>query len=91
MARCSPSRTVTGRYNWHDLVEAASQMVSNARRQQKPLSMMMLGLDHFKKFNDTYGDDVGDKGVVGIGRMPSGGGRTGDVAAHFGGMNSSCC
>ncbi len=76
---------LTGLYNRHYLVEVTSQMVSNAHRQQEPLSMMMLDLDHFKKINDTYGHDVGDKVLSGIGKMLSGGGRNGDVAARFGG------
>ena len=76
---------LTGLYNRHYLTEVSAQMVAHALRQQEPLSVMMMDLDHFKKINDTYGHDVGDKVLSGLGRMLSGGGRLGDVAARFGG------
>ena len=76
---------LTGLYNRHYLAEVSAQMVSNAHRQQEPISVLMLDLDHFKKVNDTYGHDVGDKVLAAIGRLLSGNGRIGDVAARFGG------
>ncbi|HEY4079592.1 MAG TPA: diguanylate cyclase [Burkholderiaceae bacterium] len=76
---------LTGLYNRHYLSEVSSQLFAHADRQQRPLSVMMVDLDHFKKINDTYGHDVGDKVLASVGQLLAQDCRQGDVAARFGG------
>ena len=76
---------LTGLYNRHYLAEVSTLLFAQADRQQRPLAVMMVDLDHFKKINDTYGHDVGDKVLAGVGQLLARDCRQGDVAARFGG------
>ena len=76
---------LTGLYNRHYLAEVSNQLFAQADRTQRPLAVMMVDLDHFKKINDTYGHDVGDKVLAGVGALLAQDCRQGDVAARFGG------
>jgi len=51
---------LTGLYNRRYLEESLDREIRRATRSAKPLGILMLDLDHFKKFNDTYGHDAGD-------------------------------
>ena len=51
---------LTGLHNRRHLFEVAPGMVELARRQGKPLSVVLLDLDHFKAINDLYGHGTGD-------------------------------
>jgi diguanylate cyclase (GGDEF)-like protein len=51
---------LTGLYNRRYLEEVMDREVRRAGRGQQSLSLLMLDLDHFKQFNDTYGHDAGD-------------------------------
>jgi diguanylate cyclase (GGDEF)-like protein len=51
---------LTGLFNRRYLEETLEREVRRAVRASQPLSVIMLDLDHFKKFNDTYGHEAGD-------------------------------
>ncbi len=51
---------LTGLYNRRYMLEALDQMVSRSERQQSNMAVMMLDVDHFKRFNDTFGHKAGD-------------------------------
>ena len=52
---------LTGLYNHRCLDERLEEEIARARRYRSPLSVLMLDIDHFKPFNDTYGHPQGDK------------------------------
>ncbi|WP_386078030.1 diguanylate cyclase [Vreelandella sp. F11] len=52
---------LTGLYNRRHLVNVTSATLIQAQRDQAPLSLMLLDIDHFKKINDTYGHPIGDE------------------------------
>ncbi|MFZ2858278.1 sensor domain-containing diguanylate cyclase [Acidovorax sp.] len=54
-------------------------------RRSTPLSLLMLDVDHFKRINDTFGHETGDKVLVAIAQMLSGCARVIDVVARVGG------
>lgn len=51
---------LTGLYNRRYLEEILEREVRRAGRAGQSLGLLMLDLDHFKRFNDTYGHDAGD-------------------------------
>ena len=51
---------LTGLYNRRSLTEMLQREIRRAGRAELPLCLLMLDLDHFKRFNDTYGHDAGD-------------------------------
>ena len=59
--------------------------VYNVRFQGKPLSLVMLDVDNFKSFNDTYGHQVGDKVLQEVGRLIKNNIRKTDIACRYGG------
>ena len=80
---------LTGLYNRRYLEESLNRELQRARRAGRNLSLVMLDLDHFKHFNDTFGHQVGDvllKEVAGVikGRV-----RAGDLACRYGGEEFS--
>ena len=52
--------SLTGLYNRRYLEEMMERETRRAVRAEQGLGVMMLDLDHFKKFNHTYGHDAGD-------------------------------
>jgi diguanylate cyclase (GGDEF)-like protein len=51
---------LTGLYNHRVFKERLVQEVSRRNRSGKPLSLIMMDIDHFKRFNDSYGHQAGD-------------------------------
>jgi diguanylate cyclase (GGDEF)-like protein/PAS domain S-box-containing protein len=51
---------LTGLYNRRFMEESLEREVMRASRNGQPLSLLFLDLDHFKRFNDTFGHDAGD-------------------------------
>lgn len=60
LARLAMVDPLTGVYNRRTLTGLAATAIANARRQAKPLSLLALDVDHFKRINDEFGHDVGD-------------------------------
>ncbi len=60
---------LTGLANHRFFQETLFQEFVRARRYHKALSLMILDIDHFKKFNDTFGHLVGDKVLGHVGRI----------------------
>jgi two-component system cell cycle response regulator len=56
---------LTGLQNRRAILTQLAGMVSGARRHERPLSIAVADLDHFKRVNDTYGHKTGDEVLVG--------------------------
>jgi diguanylate cyclase (GGDEF)-like protein len=76
---------LTGLYNRRFLEETLSRELAQAVRSQRPLSLAMIDLDHFKNINDTYGHEAGDRFLKALGDLLLELTRFGDVACRFGG------
>ncbi|MGB6214529.1 MULTISPECIES: sensor domain-containing diguanylate cyclase [Pseudomonas] len=63
----------------------AAQAMLEARREPKPLTAMLLDLDHFKALNDTYGHLAGDQVLIGFARDLESCLRHSDIVCRWGG------
>jgi len=63
----------------------AAQAIHEARREPKPLSALLLDLDHFKALNDTYGHLAGDQVLAGFARDLESCLRHADIVCRWGG------
>ncbi len=61
------------------------QELNRAQRSDKPVSLIMLDIDHFKVFNDTYQHQAGDQLLRELGRLMINSIRAGDIACRYGG------
>jgi len=76
---------LTGLYTHNFFQNYLEQAISKAKRYGTPLSLLMLDIDYFKKFNDTYGHPAGDRVLVNIARLLKEALREADIAARYGG------
>ena len=60
LERRAQTDVLTGLNNRRHFFELAEQELVRSKRYGKPLAVLMLDVDHFKRFNDTYGHHVGD-------------------------------
>ena len=59
--------------------------ISNAKRHNQPLSLLVLDLDSFKLVNDNYGHELGDAVLIGVSQLLKRQIRKGDLLARLGG------
>ncbi len=76
---------LTGLYNRQYLKNALLREIAHAKRYNKPFSMLMLDIDHFKGVNDTFGHLAGDGVLREIAGILKHNVRASDVAARYGG------
>ena len=76
---------LTGLYNRRYMQEFLDHALHSARRKHRPLAVMMLDLDHFKRYNDTFGHSAGDRALAAIGSTLLLCVRAEDVACRYGG------
>jgi diguanylate cyclase (GGDEF)-like protein len=71
--------------NHRTFQEHLAKEVERARRYKRPLSLLLMDIDHFKSFNDTYGHPVGDLVLKEISSCIKASIRVNDIAARYGG------
>jgi len=76
---------LTGLYNRRFLNETMEKQIALAERYKQPLSVIMLDLDHFKRFNDTHGHAFGDRALKLVADIITKTVRSSDVVARYGG------
>lgn len=76
---------LTGLFNRRYLDDALAREIGRARRNTLPLSVIMIDLDHFKRFNDTNGHEGGDALLAEFGQTLARVVRSEDIACRFGG------
>ena len=76
---------LTGLFNRRKFYDYAAQEFERSRRYQRPLSVIMMDIDHFKRVNDTYGHAIGDQVLQGWARVIKSSLRQVDILARYGG------
>lgn len=76
---------LTGLYNRAWLNEMLPKLATRARQSGNPLSIVMIDLDHFKRFNDTHGHIAGDAALSAAAGVIRESLRPSDFAVRYGG------
>lgn len=77
--------SLTGVYNRRGLFEVAEREIARAQRYQRPFSVCLIDIDHFKRVNDTYGHLVGDEVLLKLAQRLNQNLRSIDLLGRFGG------
>jgi diguanylate cyclase (GGDEF)-like protein/PAS domain S-box-containing protein len=81
----SVTDVLTGLFNRRYLDMTMTSEVERSLRYKTPLSILMFDVDHFKKFNDTYGHDMGDKVLQATAATAKATLRSADLPCRYGG------
>jgi len=76
---------LTGLMNRRQFVHCVEAEIERARRHERPLSMVLFDIDHFKRINDTYGHDQGDEVLMALASKGQKICREYDILARVGG------
>jgi diguanylate cyclase len=76
---------LTGLANRKNFDSMLARGTEEAKKDNHPLSLLVLDVDHFKKFNDTYGHQVGDQVLKLLGAVLKNNVKGQDTAARYGG------
>ncbi|HSQ42971.1 MAG TPA: diguanylate cyclase [Fibrobacteraceae bacterium] len=71
--------------NHRNFQETLEQVIQKHSQAQKPFGLLLMDIDHFKQFNDTYGHPVGDKVLQLVASTVSQNLQAGDFVARYGG------
>nr|AGS53813.1 diguanylate cyclase (GGDEF domain) with PAS/PAC sensor [uncultured bacterium contig00054] len=77
--------SLTGIYNRRSFTELAEVSLTNALGMASRCCLAMMDIDHFKKFNDTYGHHVGDEALRHVVKVIESGLRKNDFMGRYGG------
>jgi diguanylate cyclase (GGDEF)-like protein len=76
---------LTGLFNRHFMEIALDRELRRAARHQKEVAVLMLDVDHFKQFNDTFGHEAGDNVLREVAEIFRQAVRTEDIICRYGG------
>ncbi|MDC7223172.1 MAG: GGDEF domain-containing protein, partial [Spirochaetales bacterium] len=80
--KLSTEDSLTGLMNRREFMRVLGNSWSAHGRSGKPLSILMVDIDHFKSINDNYGHKAGDEGLVRLSRL---------METHFKRTTDTCC
>ena len=83
--RMADTDGLTGIPNRRSFEMALEKELSRSARSGEPVTLMMVDVDHFKKFNDSYGHQAGDDVLKGVGAALVDASRDFDTPARYGG------
>ncbi|HZP85392.1 MAG TPA: diguanylate cyclase, partial [Burkholderiales bacterium] len=76
---------LTDLYNRRYMQEALERELHRAERSQRPMGLIMMDLDHFKQYNDTFGHHAGDLLLVALAGCLRTQVRAADIVCRYGG------
>ena len=76
---------LTSLFNRRYLDETLPREIHRALREEESLAVVMIDLDHFKRFNDQWGHEAGDIVLLGVAEALLDGLRASDIACRYGG------
>lgn len=85
LERLSASDSLTGLSNRRVLTQRLSEELLRSQRQNHSFTVVMLDVDHFKKYNDAHGHPAGDEVLKRVASILRTSTRAGDCTARYGG------
>lgn len=85
LAARATTDALTGLQNRRAAADALTAELDRARRYERPLSVALFDLDHFKSVNDDFGHEVGDEVLRAFAQVLQTTARSSDVVARWGG------
>lgn len=85
LERLSTTDGLTGLYNRRYMMDVMEQEVERSKRIGRGFTVVMLDVDHFKKFNDTYGHQAGDSVLKHVAKTLRKATRAVDFPGRYGG------
>jgi diguanylate cyclase (GGDEF)-like protein len=76
---------LTGLYNRRYLEDTMNRELHRAERNRTAVSVIMIDIDHFKRFNDEFGHAAGDFVLNAVARAITSSTRASDIACRYGG------
>lgn len=76
---------LTGLLNRHAFFILIDKQLADFRREPRPISILLIDIDHFKTINDQYGHKTGDEVLIAVAHKLQGGLRASDIAVRWGG------
>jgi diguanylate cyclase (GGDEF)-like protein len=76
---------LTRLYNRRYFMEQAEEVMRKSLRDKQPMSVVMIDIDHFKRFNDDYGHETGDKVLQTVSAKMQELVRKDDICSRYGG------
>lgn len=76
---------LTKLFNRRALDEELDRAFRQAKRRARPLTVLFVDIDHFKRINDELGHEAGDAALVGVANVLRAATRAGDFVARYGG------
>ena len=77
--------SLTGTYNHRYFLQALQELINKARIRQQDVSLIMLDIDFFKSYNDSFGHQVGDQVLVELCKTIQENIKSGDFVGRWGG------
>jgi diguanylate cyclase (GGDEF)-like protein len=85
LERLSVTDQLTGLYNRRRMLEVLENEVHRSKRLEHRFAVLMMDVDHFKKFNDSFGHQAGDRVLAGVADVLRETTREIDTPARYGG------
>lgn len=91
LARQATQDKLTGLYNRRYADEYLERQIAQANRSGQPLTVALADIDHFKRINDRYSHNVGDRVLERVGELLRAQCRKSDIVARYGGEEFLLC
>ncbi|MDR3515804.1 MAG: sensor domain-containing diguanylate cyclase [Azospirillaceae bacterium] len=85
LERLATTDSLTGLLNRAQFFAIAATEIKRAQRHQRPIAVIMIDIDYFKRINDNHGHDVGDRTLKALAALCRGLVRDHDIVARLGG------
>ncbi|MBN1453069.1 MAG: GGDEF domain-containing protein [Anaerolineales bacterium] len=77
--------SLTGTYNHRSFLQALQEQIDDAQLEKKVVSLIMLDIDYFKRYNDSFGHQVGDLVLIKLCETIQQNIKKGDIVGRWGG------